>query len=300
MPLAVTLASESIFKAFEGDSAADALLHGHSYTAHPVGCQVALESLATMKRLGGARAKLRLGESMNGWANANPANPTLVWSFWSREFVEWLSKRALVADVWALGTVLAIRFKTAHGRPGYGSDAAVQIREALARGCVPPPVEDAEVEEEVERVYREMSEGREHPLGEIEEAMAATSLRIRGNRTDYAAPLRRKLENELPEDGKDEKLSHRIGDIAGPPWEKRSDLEKEALDGDGPWTVHSRTLGDVFYLMASLKSEMGDIKLIERLVRKFFLGQDQTAEIEEHEEEIIEVPDGGDDVVSDV
>jgi bifunctional dethiobiotin synthetase / adenosylmethionine---8-amino-7-oxononanoate aminotransferase len=41
VPMSVTLASEDVFKAFEGDSKAQALLHGHSYTAHPVGCQVA-------------------------------------------------------------------------------------------------------------------------------------------------------------------------------------------------------------------------------------------------------------------
>lgn len=40
VPLAVTLASDDVFHAFDGDSKAQALLHGHSYTAHPVGCQV--------------------------------------------------------------------------------------------------------------------------------------------------------------------------------------------------------------------------------------------------------------------
>lgn len=40
VPLSVTLASDAVFAAFEGDSKAEALLHGHSYTAHPAGCQV--------------------------------------------------------------------------------------------------------------------------------------------------------------------------------------------------------------------------------------------------------------------
>lgn len=40
VPLSATLASEAVFKAFEGDTKAEALLHGHSYTAHPTGCQV--------------------------------------------------------------------------------------------------------------------------------------------------------------------------------------------------------------------------------------------------------------------
>jgi adenosylmethionine-8-amino-7-oxononanoate aminotransferase len=40
VPLAVTLARDEVFHAFDGDSKAQALLHGHSYTAHPLGCQV--------------------------------------------------------------------------------------------------------------------------------------------------------------------------------------------------------------------------------------------------------------------
>jgi dethiobiotin synthetase/adenosylmethionine--8-amino-7-oxononanoate aminotransferase len=47
LPLAATVASESIFGSFESDDKSDALLHGHSYTAHAVGCQVAIESLET-------------------------------------------------------------------------------------------------------------------------------------------------------------------------------------------------------------------------------------------------------------
>lgn len=45
VPLAATLASEEVFAAFEGNSKAQALLHGHSYTAHPVGCHVACAAL---------------------------------------------------------------------------------------------------------------------------------------------------------------------------------------------------------------------------------------------------------------
>lgn len=49
IPLAVTLATPEVFTAFEGDSKLDALLHGHSYTAHAVGCQVATTSLELYK-----------------------------------------------------------------------------------------------------------------------------------------------------------------------------------------------------------------------------------------------------------
>lgn len=36
-PLAVTLASGAVFDSFKGESKLQALLHGHSYTAYPVG-----------------------------------------------------------------------------------------------------------------------------------------------------------------------------------------------------------------------------------------------------------------------
>jgi adenosylmethionine-8-amino-7-oxononanoate aminotransferase len=49
IPLAATLATPEVFTAFEGDSKLDALLHGHSYTAHAVGCQVATTSLELYK-----------------------------------------------------------------------------------------------------------------------------------------------------------------------------------------------------------------------------------------------------------
>jgi adenosylmethionine-8-amino-7-oxononanoate aminotransferase len=46
MPLAVTVAREPIFEAFLGDSFDRALPHGHSFTANPLACAVALASLA--------------------------------------------------------------------------------------------------------------------------------------------------------------------------------------------------------------------------------------------------------------
>ncbi|CAI7863164.1 unnamed protein product, partial [Closterium sp. NIES-53] len=48
IPLAVTLASSSVFDAFYGSSKLDALLHGHSYTAHPAGCAAACVSLKAL------------------------------------------------------------------------------------------------------------------------------------------------------------------------------------------------------------------------------------------------------------
>lgn len=45
-PLAATLATEELFGAFVSDDRSRAFFHGHSFTATPTGCAVALESLA--------------------------------------------------------------------------------------------------------------------------------------------------------------------------------------------------------------------------------------------------------------
>lgn len=45
VPLAVTASTEEVFDAFRGPTKMHALLHGHSYTAYPVGCAVAAEAL---------------------------------------------------------------------------------------------------------------------------------------------------------------------------------------------------------------------------------------------------------------
>lgn len=146
VPLCTTLASESIFEAFRSNDKTDALLHGHSYTAHPVGCQVAMESLRllTGREHQEKRERWRV---KGGWTpgadEAVPAGPengekyrlpdTGVWSIWSLEFVRELSHQPRVAGVWALGSVLAIHLKAPDGA-GYTSTAAVRLREELKRG----------------------------------------------------------------------------------------------------------------------------------------------------------------------
>lgn len=130
LPLCTTLASESIFTAFEGDDKSDALLHGHSYTAHAVGCQVAVESLREMlsmeSRGGWDWAKA------NGWITEQQHLP--VWSMWSRDFVELVSQQATrVTGVWALGSVLAISMRAEDGA-GYKSNAAASLQAFLREG----------------------------------------------------------------------------------------------------------------------------------------------------------------------
>jgi adenosylmethionine-8-amino-7-oxononanoate aminotransferase len=65
LPLAVTAATDPIYNAFLSDDRAKAFFHGHSYTANPLSCAVALASLSlfrtegTLDRVGGLEKLLR-------------------------------------------------------------------------------------------------------------------------------------------------------------------------------------------------------------------------------------------------
>jgi dethiobiotin synthetase/adenosylmethionine--8-amino-7-oxononanoate aminotransferase len=134
LPLCATLASEHIFDVFGSPDKTDALLHGHSYTAHPVGCQVALASLRemqTMERRGDWQWARAQGWQSNDTSQSSTDNG--LWSWWPREFVEMLSRQTeRVAGVWSLGSVLAIHLRDDAGA-GYNSNAAQGLRDALAR-----------------------------------------------------------------------------------------------------------------------------------------------------------------------
>jgi len=124
VPLCATLASESVFQAFLSSEKSDALLHGHSYTAHAVGCKVAETSV-----------NLMLAMEKNGdwddykrdWLEpsaqaSNDRDRTLerqtdphVWSTWSKSFVNDISCVEKVEGVVALGSVLAISLRDPAG-----------------------------------------------------------------------------------------------------------------------------------------------------------------------------------------
>ncbi|GAB1318048.1 Onanonoxo-7-onima-8-eninoihtemlysoneda [Madurella fahalii] len=189
MPLAVTLASETIFDSFNGVDKSDALLHGHSYTAHPVGCQVALESVYEMQKMEWDGRWEWASGPQNGWnvvrevdQKESSVDGPAIWSVWNADFVEWLSKQTTwpskrVRGSWALGTVLAIHLES-EDASGYESNAAAALQAALSK----------------------------------------------------------------------------------------------ARGGDEVWNVHSRALGNVFYLMASLMTKKEDIERLEFLLRGFFNG----------------------------
>lgn len=111
VPLCTTTASQTIFEAFLSDQKADALLHGHSYTAHAVGCNVAVDSLKAMDRMNkeGSWAVFK-----DDWENRNTGT-NLVWSMWSTNFVDQVSKLEAVDYIVTIGSVLAIALKDPKG-----------------------------------------------------------------------------------------------------------------------------------------------------------------------------------------
>ncbi|OJJ42790.1 hypothetical protein ASPZODRAFT_146961 [Penicilliopsis zonata CBS 506.65] len=122
VPLSVTLASEEIFEAFASHEKADALLHGHSYTAHPVGCQVAVDSLRQMAEM----------DSSGHWKEYQQDWKDGIWSLWSKSLVERMSHHPSVDGCFALGGVLSIELKDTTS--GYNSNAAQTIQQALLKG----------------------------------------------------------------------------------------------------------------------------------------------------------------------
>ncbi|KAI8937483.1 hypothetical protein NX059_005201 [Plenodomus lindquistii] len=130
LPLSITTASDSIFQAFWGDEKSEALLHGHSYTAHAVGCHVANTSLELMHQAEKGQEWSIFKEQWRAPDKIPKKQKLATWSMWSRDFVHGLSQHPRVEHVNALGSVLAVSLVD-EGGSGYTSSAAVGLRDAL-------------------------------------------------------------------------------------------------------------------------------------------------------------------------
>ncbi|KAF5862944.1 hypothetical protein ETB97_010985 [Aspergillus alliaceus] len=130
LPLCTTMASDEIFRAFSSPEKSDALLHGHSYTAHAVGCQVAVDSLQAM-------IGMESSGSWNGYRQdwtatlSEGSRARDIWSVWSHGLVSDLSHAPTVDGVFAIGTVLSISLKDMQGG-GYTSTAARGLQQRLS------------------------------------------------------------------------------------------------------------------------------------------------------------------------
>ncbi|GAA5977458.1 hypothetical protein JCM5350_004694 [Sporobolomyces pararoseus] len=130
VPMSVTLASDAIFKSFLGENKVDALLHGHSYTAHAVGCGVANKTLQILERMENKQDGNWV-EAKKEWSSSGTLDVVReekkevvepIWSLWSSSFVHSLSSHPRISGTLSLGTVLILHLSTTSS--GYTSTAS--------------------------------------------------------------------------------------------------------------------------------------------------------------------------------
>ena len=102
IPLAVTTATQAVFDAFYSEDVNKALFHGHTYTANPTGCAIALEAI-------------RLLESEEMQANIQRIMGR------HKAFVAHISQHPKVQNARTLGVIMAFELKTAENTDYYGS-----------------------------------------------------------------------------------------------------------------------------------------------------------------------------------
>ncbi|CAE6460248.1 unnamed protein product [Rhizoctonia solani] len=124
VPLSATLATNSIFSAFNfpGAKKIDALLHGHSYSAHPVGCAVAVAAMDEIKVVTEGKEWREAKEKCSSGLYASNKGEDGVWTLWDPSFVENTSRSERVKQTMALGTVFAMTLRGAEG--GYEATIA--------------------------------------------------------------------------------------------------------------------------------------------------------------------------------
>lgn len=93
LPMGLTITSDKIYNAFLSPDTTKAFLHGHSFTANPLGCAVAC-------------ANLDLFEEKETWENINSI------SQWNLNFSEELKSLSNVSNVRSIGTILAFEVNT--------------------------------------------------------------------------------------------------------------------------------------------------------------------------------------------
>lgn len=119
LPMGVTATTEALYRAFDGDSFAQAFAHGHSYTANPLACAAALASL-----------DLTLSpETAAHWARIGAAHAA---------FLPELAAHPCLQHVRQCGTVLAAEI---HGAGEYGGNVSLDLRRFFAaRGLLLRPL----------------------------------------------------------------------------------------------------------------------------------------------------------------
>ncbi|CAN7110360.1 unnamed protein product [Brassica rapa subsp. narinosa] len=117
IPLAVTLATDALFDSFSGDPKLQALLHGHSYSAHAMGCATAAKAIELFK-----------DPETNH--NIIPQGGILR-ELWDEELVQQISCHSAVQKVVVIGTLFALELKVDASNSRYASLYAKSLLQML-------------------------------------------------------------------------------------------------------------------------------------------------------------------------
>lgn len=112
LPMSVTVTTDAVHDAFLDDSLGRAFLHGHSFTANPLGCAAANASLDLLLAANCTEARARI--------NAFHA-----------ERLQDLSRHPLVERTRLQGTVAAFDVKVPEGQGGYASIVGPKLKESF-------------------------------------------------------------------------------------------------------------------------------------------------------------------------
>ena len=121
IPLAVTTATQEIFDGFYSDDENKALFHGHTFTANPTGCAIALEAI-------------RMLESDEMQANLKRIARR------HQQFLERIAKYPTVQNPRTLGVILAFDLKTNQNTDYYGAFRDKLYNFFISKGVILRPV----------------------------------------------------------------------------------------------------------------------------------------------------------------
>jgi adenosylmethionine-8-amino-7-oxononanoate transaminase len=121
IPLAVTTATQEIFDGFYSDDVNKALFHGHTFTANPTGCAIALEAI-------------RMLESDEMQANLKRIARR------HQQFLERIAKYPTVHNPRTLGVILAFDLKTNQNTDYYGAFRDKLYNFFISKGVILRPV----------------------------------------------------------------------------------------------------------------------------------------------------------------
>jgi adenosylmethionine-8-amino-7-oxononanoate aminotransferase len=117
LPLAATVVREKIYEAFLSTDRSRAFFHGHSFTANPIGCAVALASLDIVEREATPNRLDQLGRRIESGLKD-------------------LSGRPGIRELRRCGGIVALEMEDPSGKEGYLSELGPRLRHACLGGDV--------------------------------------------------------------------------------------------------------------------------------------------------------------------